>query len=404
VTLILLVDLDDTLLGNDIATFLPAYLQSLAGHMAAIAEADLLIPNLLAATRQMVQNQRPDLSLKDVFDAAFFPALGLERKIIQETFASFYTDIFPSLKRLTQPIPGAVDFVEQVLGCGYELVIATNPLFPRPAILQRLDWAGISPEKYNLRLIASYETFHFSKPNPAYYAEILARLGWPKAPAIMVGDDPQNDIMPARQLGLPAFWIADHAQNPSWGSFAPTSSGSIGDVLPWLAVTSPRVLEPTLTSKEALLAVLQSTPAALMALTSGLTANTWMQPPRAGEWCLIEIMCHLRDVEVEVNLPRLQNVLRETNPFLPGKDTDPWAVERQYARQDGQAALTDFVKARRQLLELLSGITAVDWDRPARHAIFGPTRLEELVSIIVGHDRLHVQQVFQTLNAITNPQ
>jgi hypothetical protein len=41
-----------------------------------------------------------------------------------------------------------------------------------------------------------------------------------------------------------------------------------------------------------------------------------------------------------------------------------------------------------------------DWQRPARHAIFGPTRLQELVSIIAAHDRVHMGQVYELLKQV----
>jgi hypothetical protein len=38
-----------------------------------------------------------------------------------------------------------------------------------------------------------------------------------------------------------------------------------------------------------------------------------------------------------------------------------------------------------------------EWSRPARHAIFGPTTLQELAGFMAGHDRAHVQQVWKTI-------
>jgi len=118
--------------------------------------------------------------------------------------------------------------------------------------------------------------------------------------------------------------------------------------------------------------------------------------PAPAEWCLTEIIGHLRDVEREVNLPRLRKVLAEQNPFLVGEATDVWVKERNYAGQDGYQALADFTAARKEVLELLDGLAA-EWSRPARHAIFGPTTLQELVGFVAGHDRAHVQQVWKTL-------
>jgi hypothetical protein len=100
-------------------------------------------------------------------------------------------------------------------------------------------------------------------------------------------------------------------------------------------------------------------------------------------------------VEAEVNIFRIQKLLKSWNPFLPGEDTDRWADERNYYAQDGLQALRHFIKTRMELLGLLEGLEDEDWRRPARHAIFGPTRLDELVNIIAAHDRLHIQQVYR---------
>lgn len=397
VTLTLLVDLDDTLLGNDMATFVPAYLQGLGKHLSKHASPERLLPALLAATQKMIQNERPDRSLEQIFDEAFYPGLGLDKQVMWDSIESFYAEIFPALQVLTRYRPEAEALIEHAIDCGYRVVIATNPLFPRTAILQRLAWAGISPQKYPLSLITSYETFHFTKPNPAYFAEILAHLGWPEGPVVMVGDDLLNDIAPARSLGLPAFWVTVSPSAPHEGPWAPTASGRLSDAVPWLESIPFTELRPDFSSVTALLAILNSSPAALATLTADLPPAAWTTSLQPGEWSLAEVACHLRDVEAEVNVPRLRKVLQETNPFLPGMDTDPWAEERNYLLQDGLQALTIFTQERIRLLRLLSGLDEADWDRPARHAIFGPTQLKELVAIIAGHDRLHVQQVHQLL-------
>jgi hypothetical protein len=125
-----------------------------------------------------------------------------------------------------------------------------------------------------------------------------------------------------------------------------------------------------------------------------------VKQPAPDEWSVVEILCHLRDVDNEVNLPRIYKMIQETNPFLTGKDTDPWANERQYICQDGPQALQDFITARLKLLSLLEGLPLADWERPARHSLLGPTHLNELVGIIAEHDRLHVRQVNRTLGGV----
>jgi hypothetical protein len=126
----------------------------------------------------------------------------------------------------------------------------------------------------------------------------------------------------------------------------------------------------------------------------------WARQPNAGEWSLTEILCHLRDVDQDVNLPRLIKVIESSNPFIPGEDTDPWAETRQYSLQNGRQALSLFTVTRMKMVDLLETLAPADWELPARHAIFGPTLLKELVKITAAHDRLHLQQIHSLRNRI----
>ncbi len=374
-TITLLLDLDNTLLSNDMETFVPAYLQALAGHLQDTVAPTEMLRTLMAATLQMQENRDPTRTLKQVFDAHFYPTLGLSADELRPAIERFYRQVFPSLRPLTRPRPQAVALVAEARRRGYTLVVATNPLFPHTAQRQRLAWAGLNPDDF--AFITAYETFHFAKPSPAYFAEILARLGWPETPAVVVGDDEQLDIRPAQALGLLTFPIAQ--------------ADDLRRFFDWLDAQADLPTPPAETPP-ALIATLRATPAAFHHLTTDLPAARWRQRPRPAEWCLTEILCHLRDVEREVNLPRLQAILQQENPFLPGQDTDPWAQERHYHQQDGAQALQAFFAARAETLSLLETLSPAAWQRPARHAIFGPTHLQELVGIMAGHDRLHIRQ------------
>ena len=399
-SLTLLLDLDDTLLQNDIDSFLPHYLGSFSKEAAAYVDPDRFVKTLLAGTQAMVKNRRPDCTLREVFDAAFYPALGVNPGEFQSLADDFYSRVFPKLQSLTRSRPEAVELVEAAKKRGYQLVVATNPLFPLTAILQRLTWAELPIDKYRFDLITSYETFHFVKPEPSYYAEIMARLGWPSGAVLSVGDDLGRDITASRRLGLPAFWLARDGIPLPEGADAPSASGNLADVLPWLDSTPEEKLQPDYTTPTAMLAILRSTPAALDSLCRPLSEKVRKTRPQPNEWCLTEILCHLRDVDQGVNAPRVIKVLENENPFLPGEDTDRWAEARNYMLQDGLEALKQFTACRMKLLDTLEAMPAESWKRPARHAIFGPTDLAEMVGIISGHDRLHIQQVHQVLNAV----
>jgi HAD superfamily hydrolase (TIGR01549 family) len=397
---ILLLDLDDTLLQNNVDDFLPQYLGAFSKKAAAYLDPNRFIKSLLAGTQAMTDNRQPDCTLKESFEATFYPLTGVARESFEVLAEQFYAEVFPNLRGLTNPIPQSIQMVKDALERGYRLVVATNPLFPRTAILQRLAWANLPADQYSYEMITSYETFHFTKPDPTYYAEIMARMGWPSEPAVVVGDDLERDIYAGRRLGLPAYWIRQPGMAPANGGDAPTQEGKIEELIPWLDQVSPHILQAEYNSPIAWLAILRSTPAGLDSFCRFLKGFEWASRSQPDEWSLTEILCHLRDVDQEVNLPRLHKVLAETNPFLPGEDTDRWAEVRQYCFQDGPQALHQFIATRGELVSLLETLAVQDWQRPARHAIFGPTHLQELVSIITAHDRVHMGQVHELLKQV----
>jgi len=91
----------------------------------------------------------------------------------------------------------------------------------------------------------------------------------------------------------------------------------------------------------------------------------------------------------------LQKILAEENPFINAEVTDRWVEDRDYANQDGRDALMQFTDHRKSLLQILDSLDS-GWNRPARHAIFGPTSVRELVRFIGEHDQAHVRQALET--------
>ena len=398
----LLLDLDDTLLETNMDTFIPAYFKALSAALAEKVAPEVMIPALTGGTRAMMVNMDPALTLREVFDAFFFPRLGLDRLTLQEAIDRFYDEIFPALGAMTKPIPEAVRLVDWAFTQGHRVVIATNPFFPLKAVQHRLRWAGLPPEKYPFALVTSYETFHFTKETVAYYPEVLAQLGWPEDPAVMVGDDIEREVKPTQAAGFPVFWVRKSGEvSVEPGGIPPgspgsrTGQGTLESFRGWLEKTDPEELKISIQTPQALIASLRSTPAAIATLVAPLSMDGWSRRPASAEWCLTEIICHLRDVEREVNLPRIRKILAEENPFLAGEVTDRWVEERHCVEQDGRQVLADFIAARKETLDLLTGLQA-EWSRTSRHAIFGPTTLLELAGFVAGHDRAHIQQIWKT--------
>jgi len=220
-----LFDLDDTLLGNDMDQFLKAYFPLVAEYVQPIIEGDSFLADLMIGTQAMIANQDPDLTNREVFWSVFCQRTGLDQEYMEDIIEGFYRDRFGALKEFTTCRPAAKNIVQLCLDRDILVIVATNPLFPRIAIEQRLEWAGVSVEDFSFSLITSYENMHFAKPHVSYYQEILREFDLSAERTLMVGDDWENDMVPADQLGCKTYWIVD--DGASQPGISPKYQGSL---------------------------------------------------------------------------------------------------------------------------------------------------------------------------------
>jgi FMN phosphatase YigB (HAD superfamily) len=391
----LLFDLDDTLLDTNLDAFVPAYFQALSKHLVNRADPGLTLRALIGGLNLMMESDDPTQTLQQIFEVDFYARLGISKRDLIEILEDFYDNVFPALAAHTRRRPAAVPLIEWALSCGYRIAIATDPLFPRKATYHRLRWAGLEPERFEL--ISSFEHFHFSKTHPAYFAEVLGRLGWPEGPVLMIGNDPARDLLPAHRLGLKTFHIDGESES---GLGFEAGRGRLADLRPWLESVDLSTLEPSFGSREAVLAIMISTPAVLRGLSASLTEEQWKHEPTREDWAMNELVCHLRDTELEIHQMQLKLMLEREGAFIPRPESGVWANEREYLNVDGRSALAEFAQARMATVKTLKGLADETWSRSARHAIFGPTHFLEVTGFMADHDRLHVHQAWKTLKSV----
>lgn len=392
-TINLLLDLDDTLLDTNLAKFLPEYFTKLANHFKNVVPPDLFIKSLLSSTRLMQDNINPIQTLEQVFSDNFYAGIGKERDELSAGLEDFYDNVFPQLGYITNPKPEAIDFVEWAISEGFSLSIATDPLFPRKAILHRLRWAGLDPDKIPFKLISDFQSFHFAKSSTLYYPEFLAHLNWIDEPVLMVGDSIDRDVLPSKASGIPVFWLNSHGENKN--SIAEYG----GDYMALKGLLSDSKLVDfriDYKAPDSLLIFLQATPAYFHSIALDMykkmlfpTKNVDINPET---WSITEIVCHLRDIDAEINLNRITNILNKKNYLVTGIETDHWATERNYQSQDLFNAIRDFAKKRMELTRLLKEAPSSVWSLILQHSFLGRISFSELIQIIVDHDRLHIQQ------------
>lgn len=385
-----LLDLDNTLLINPDRAFAVAYLRIIDEFFE--QRLNLLhISTYLRETMQSLTGQRKltqtnlELLLETVAAGS-----SITTENINATFKAFYDETYPFLRNCVQPVDIAYQLFDYLKAEQFAVVIATNPIYHKDAILQRLAWAGLPSSAEAYALVTHNENMHFAKPDPAYYAEILARIGIEPDEAIMVGDSIKNDITPADSVGLYTYQVIENNQATAFSGtlqnfYEALTDNQWRDSLP-VRQLQPKMLEPQL----------QGNIGALFGLLAGVQDHFWTQHPNPKEWSILQILCHLLTSERTLQRPRLERILAMHNPFL-AESVPPPGPESPPCDTDGYRVAREFVTERQMTIALLHSTAPADWMRPARHGSVGPTTLLEMAFFTVHHDRLHLNQLNQTM-------
>lgn len=308
--------------------------------------------------------------------------LRLEIAAVLAALDQFYSDSYMQLQSLTSPMAGADLLVEALLEANLHTAIATNPIYPETAIMQRLEWAGLSEYIDDFAFITHSENMHFAKPQRAYFAEAVARIGVEPDECLVIGDSLRNDIKPACALGMRAWPvqaesglqpILERLREPDWQNAHLSRQAD------------PAMLKPQFMGNIA----------ALSGLLAEVKPHQWLQRPDPDEWSIMQILCHLWHAETEVHQRRLRTILTEDDPFIPA--LPPPGPDIPACHDKGEEVFERFHGERQKTMDMLAGLDDVDWSRPARHSIFGLTNLLEMALFTAQHDRLHITQLCQTL-------
>ena len=97
-------------------------------------------------------------------------------------------------------------------------------------------------------------------------------------------------------------------------------------------------------------------PAILDALLAGLDVEGARVRPAPGEWSPVEIICHLRDEEVEDFGARLQVIVSGAGDFTR-IDPERWAEERRYREASLRTELDALRLRRHATLDLLASLS-----------------------------------------------
>jgi hypothetical protein len=116
-----------------------------------------------------------------------------------------------------------------------------------------------------------------------------------------------------------------------------------------------------------------------------------------GEWTPRQIVHHIADTEL-LRSVRLRLLLAEDDPLIPSIDEPTFAKRLQYGRPV-EPSLALIRAAMDVNLELLAGLSEVEWLRAGRHSEFGVWTVEDWLKRASAHAHEHAAQIVETAAA-----
>ncbi|TCT13865.1 HAD superfamily hydrolase (TIGR01549 family) [Natranaerovirga pectinivora] len=201
----ILFDLDGTVLPLNMELFMKIYFDEMSNAFSDIIEKETLINYIWTATGEMIKNTEKRTN-ESVFMEKFGELINDDLEMYKGRFDKFYDEGFQKAKVSASENEWIIKSLEVLKEKNYNLVLATNPLFPKKAILHRVRWANVDPNTFSY--ITSYEENSYCKPQIHYYKEILEDIHKEPSECMMVGNDVQEDMIAGR-LGLKTYLIED---------------------------------------------------------------------------------------------------------------------------------------------------------------------------------------------------
>lgn len=201
----ILFDLDGTLLPNDEGAFGKLYFSALTRKMTKYGyDPDRFILGMQSGAKAMILNNGEETN-ETVFKRAFNKVndrdINKDEDLIIDFYNNEYKECYPALGK-------DIDTEECLKECrrkGLKVILASNPLFPRIAYLNRAIYNNLLEEYFDE--ITSYDLYHYAKPNPKYFQEILDRNNLHKEEVLFFGNDEEHDIKPAEEAGIKSYLV-----------------------------------------------------------------------------------------------------------------------------------------------------------------------------------------------------
>jgi len=219
-------DLDGTILGMDDKEFNEQYFKGLGETMAHLVEPKLTKKAVYQSFIAMI-DQINTKTNKEKFFESYYQLTGIDESTLSTLVAPYYQERYQQLRQYTWPVESVIEAVKYLKQRGYQLILATNPVFPAVALKQRgyqlilatnpvfpavathqrVQWTGLKVEDF--LTVTTYEDQYACKPNKEYFAQLTEKYDLDPKDCWMIGNDAQEDMI-ASELGFRTVLLTDN--------------------------------------------------------------------------------------------------------------------------------------------------------------------------------------------------
>lgn len=148
-----------------------------------------------------------------------------------------------------------------------------------------------------------------------------------------------------------------------------------------------------------LVEALRTLPHDVAAVVKGVTDREARTRPGESEWCMKEIVGHLRDAS-EIYHKRLYLMSTQTDPILEPYDPAELVQERRYIDRAMDEVLEEMEGHRAATVRLVTTLVNWNWARTGQHLEDGRMSIRQIVELMIDHEAEHLADLRRIREAV----
>jgi uncharacterized damage-inducible protein DinB len=148
----------------------------------------------------------------------------------------------------------------------------------------------------------------------------------------------------------------------------------------------------TIKKRRETLSRLEEFPRVVASLLKGVSDETLRRKPAPDTWSMLEILCHLRDVD-RFFVERYAKVANHDRPALRVFNQDELATLLKYNQEDPASVLREFRALRAEVVALLYALAPQSWQRIGVHPKRGEFSIAAAADHHLSHDSSHANRI-----------